>query len=83
MNFFLTLPGAGDIVGGLHTHKRVYLHAESLLDAERHGAGEVALPLARPALRNNGNSSNVDPKIRHEDARPRMFHGTQRSVHCC
>lgn len=33
MNFFLTLPGAVDVVGGLHAHERVHLYAESLLDA--------------------------------------------------
>jgi hypothetical protein len=29
--------------GGLHRHDRVHLYAESLLDAERHVAGEVGL----------------------------------------
>ena len=32
-DFLLALPGLRDIVGGLHPHECVHLHAESLLDA--------------------------------------------------
>src|SRR5580704_5196624 len=32
-NFLLALARLRDLVGGLHSHQRVHLHAESLLDA--------------------------------------------------
>lgn len=43
MNFLLVLAGARDVVRRLHPHERVHLHAESLLDAQRHNAGQVGL----------------------------------------
>ena len=32
-DLFFPLPGLGDVVGGLHPHERVHLHAESLFEA--------------------------------------------------
>jgi hypothetical protein len=38
MNFLLASTRLCDIVGGLHSHEHIHLHAESVLDAEGHFA---------------------------------------------
>jgi hypothetical protein len=35
MNFLLALAGASNVIGRLHQHEPVHLHAESFLDAKR------------------------------------------------
>jgi hypothetical protein len=47
MNLLLTLAGACDLVGALHPHERVHLHAESLLDAQAMSPERSALPLSK------------------------------------
>jgi hypothetical protein len=39
----LTLPCLCDVVGRLHAHERVHFHAERLLEAQSHNAGEVSV----------------------------------------
>jgi hypothetical protein len=42
VDLLLTLAGSGDVVGGLHPHERVHLHAKGFLNAERHIPGKVS-----------------------------------------
>jgi hypothetical protein len=59
MDLLLALAGLGDIVGGLHLHKRVHLHPKSFLNAERHIARKISL-----AVQQAGKSRPRNPKGR-------------------
>ncbi len=54
-DFLLALRGPGNIVGGLHSHKRVHLHAKSLFNAKRHVPGKVGAAVQQAAQRSAGN----------------------------
>jgi hypothetical protein len=69
MDFLITLAGLGDVVGSLHAHKRVHLHPESFLNAERHIAREV-----RPGIQQAGQRWPRNPK-RHSRRRYRQACG--------
>jgi len=59
MDLLLALAGLGNIVGGLHLHKRVHLHPKSFLNAERHIARKISL-----AVQQAGKSRPRNPKGR-------------------
>jgi hypothetical protein len=42
MNLLFTLARLRDVVGSLHPHKGVHLHAEGFLNAKRHVPGQVS-----------------------------------------
>ena len=42
-DFLFAASGPGNIESRLHPHERVHLHAESLLDAQRHIPGQIGL----------------------------------------
>ena len=54
-DFLFSLPGLGDVVGRLQPHERVHLHPESLLDAQRHIAGQVGLAVKQTGQGRAGN----------------------------
>lgn len=43
MDLLLPLARLGDVVGSLHPHERVHLHAKGFLNAEGHVPGKVSL----------------------------------------
>jgi hypothetical protein len=43
MDLLLALPGLGDVIGGLHTHKRVHFHPKRFLDPKRHVSGKISI----------------------------------------
>jgi hypothetical protein len=43
MDFLLASTRLCDVVGGLHSHERIHLHAEGLLDAEGHLARGLSI----------------------------------------
>jgi hypothetical protein len=46
-NLLLPLASLRDVVGRLHTHKRIHLDAESFFDPERHIAGKIRFAVER------------------------------------
>jgi hypothetical protein len=56
----------GDVVGSLHPHERVHLHTKGFLNAERHIAGKVSLPVEQAGQSGLGNCYSVScscPKV--------------------
>jgi hypothetical protein len=47
LDFLLTLASVGDVVGRLHPHERVHLHAESLLDTSPMSLARSAAPFIK------------------------------------
>ena len=52
---FLALACQGDVVCRPHPHERIHLHAEGLLDSERHVSGEISLAIEQARQRGTRN----------------------------
>ena len=68
VDFPLALAGLRDVVGGLHPHERVHLHAERFLDSQRHVAGQAGSAVEQTGQSRAGNPKR-DGGCRHRQAR--------------
>jgi hypothetical protein len=86
MDLLLPLARLGDVVGSLHPHERVHLHAKGFLNAEGHVPGKVSLAVKQAGQRGPGNLERGSGRRYREACRldnfsPNEISGMRRVLH--